>query len=153
MTEQDTVARTLAALGLVGVALIHVLELPDAFSEQAYLGALFIVASVAALLFAAALARTDDSRAWAAAGGLSALILLGYVIDRSVGLPGMPDEVGVWDDPLGLAAMVVEGLVVFVSAGVLLSRANAREPVVEVDAPSDRRPRGTVRQGDPLRSP
>jgi hypothetical protein len=132
MTEHDAVPRILAALGLVGAALIHILQLPDVLSEEGYLGALFIASVVAASRSAATLARTDDSRAWAGAGGLAGLILLGYLISRTVGLPGFTVDIGVWDEPLGLASMVAEGLVVFVSAGVLLSRAQAREPIVGV---------------------
>ena len=118
----DAIARTVAIGGLVSIALIHILQLPDAFAEIGYLGALFIAAIVGSLLVAAALTRTSDDRAWAAAGGLAGLILLGYVISRSIGLPGFTDDMGEWAETPGLASMVVEGAVVFVTAAVLATR-------------------------------
>ena len=118
----DAIARAVAIGGLVAIALIHILQLPDAFAEIGYLGALFIAAVATCLLLAGVLTRTSDDLAWAAAGGLAALILLGYVLSRSVGLPGFTDDVGEWSEAPGLASMVVESLLIVVSGAVLLSR-------------------------------
>jgi len=118
----DAIARAVAIGALVTIALIHMLELPDAFAEIGYLGALFIAAVAACLILAAVITRTSDDLAWAAAGGLAALILLGYVLSRSVGLPGFTGDVGEWSEAPGLASMVVESLVVFVTGAVLVTR-------------------------------
>lgn len=115
----DAVSRAVAIAGLTGIAVIHVLQLPDAFSETFYLGLLFVGAVVAAVLVAAALTRTSDHRLWSAACALGALVLLGYLLSRTTGLPGATDDVGEWDEPLGLASMVAESLVVCVSSVVL----------------------------------
>jgi hypothetical protein len=117
----DAVSRTATIAGLTGVALIHVLQLPDAFSETFYLGLLFVGAVVAAVLVAAALTRTSGRRVWTAAFALPALILLGYLLSRTTGLPDATNDVGEWDEPLGLASMVAETLVVCVSGVVLAS--------------------------------
>jgi hypothetical protein len=117
----DAVSRTVAIAGLAGVAVIHVLQAPDAFSDAFYLGLMFAGAVVAAVLVAAALTRTSDRRVWTAACALAALVLLGYLLSRTTGLPGATDDVGEWDEPLGLASMVAESLVVCVSAVVLAS--------------------------------
>jgi hypothetical protein len=121
-TVDDALARAVAIGGLTAVALIHMLELPDAFDAVGYLGGLFIAAIVAALALAATLSRTTDNRAWAAAGALPALLLLCYVISRSVGLPAFTEDTGEWSEPLGLASMVVESLLIFVTAAVLATR-------------------------------
>lgn len=118
----DAIARAVAIGGLVAVALIHMLELPQALADAGYIGGLFIVAIVACLAIAAALTRTSDDRAWAAAEGLAGLILLGYLLSRTVGLPGFTGDIGDWSERLGLASMVAEGLLVFVTATVLASR-------------------------------
>jgi hypothetical protein len=118
----DAIARAVASGALVVIALIHMLQLPAAFAAIGYLGALFIMAVVLCLGLAAALTRTGDDRAWIAAGGLAALILLGYLVSRSIGLPGFTDDIGAWSEPVGLASMVVEGFLVFVSGAVLASR-------------------------------
>jgi hypothetical protein len=115
----DGIARGVAILGLIGIALIHVLEAPEAFEETLYLGLLFVGAVVASLLLAVALTRDSDARVWRVVGGLPALILLCYVISRAIGLPGFTTDVGEWTEPLGLASMVAEGLVVFLTVAVL----------------------------------
>ena len=90
--------------------------------KRLYLGILFIGAIVASLGLAAVLTRTSDQRAWVAAGGLAAAIMLGYVLTRTSGLPDATLDVGNWTEPLGLASLVAEGLVVCVTAGALASR-------------------------------
>ena len=123
---EDALARAVAIGALVSIALIHVLQLPDAFAAIGYLGALFIAAIATSLVLAAVFTRTSSDLAWVAAGGLAGLILIGYVLSRSVGLPGFTDDVGEWSETLGLASMVVESLLVFLAAAVLVSR---RQPV------------------------
>jgi hypothetical protein len=118
----DALARAVAIGGLVAVALIHMLQLPAALAAAGYVGGLFIAAAIACLVIAAVLTRTSDDRAWAAAGGLAALILLGYVLSRSVGLPGFTEDIGEWSERLGLASMVAEGLLVCVTGAVLAMR-------------------------------
>lgn len=136
-TMDDAVARLVTIGGLVAIALIHTLQTPDAFGEVGYLGGLFIAAAAAAVLVAAAITRTSDDRVFMAAGGLAGLILLGYIISRSVGLPGFTDDIGEWAEPPALVAMVVESLVIVLSAAVLVSRHQAapREQRAAVAAP------------------
>jgi len=126
----DAVARTVAIIGLLGIALIHILQAPEAYTEKGYLGALFTIAVIAAVMLAAAMTRTSDADAWTAVGGLAGLILLGYLVSRTVGLPGATDDVGEWTEPLGLASMVVEGLLVCLAVGVLATRRTAVEGAV-----------------------
>ena len=118
----DGVARLVAIAALSGIALIHVLELPDALAETAYLGVMFIGAIVASLAASAILTRTSDQTIWVAAGVLPVLILLGYVLSRTSGLPNATNDVGEWSEPLGLASLVVESLLVCVTIGVVATR-------------------------------
>jgi hypothetical protein len=116
----DAIARAVAIAALTAIALIHILQLPDAFRSIGYLGGLFVAAIVACVLLASIMTRVDDARVWAAAGGLAGLILLCYLASRSVGLPGFTDDKGDWAQPLGLASMIAEGLVVGVASATLL---------------------------------
>jgi len=135
----DAVARTVGIVGLGGIALIHALQVPEAFEETAYLGVLFIGAILASLALTAVLTRTSDQRAWVAAGGLAAAIMFGYVLTRTIGLPDATLDVGNWTEPLGLVA---EGLVLCVTAGVLASRG-----AVPGHAPAQRRTRSETLAG------
>lgn len=38
-----------------------------------------------------------------------------FLLTRSTGLPGFPDNVGNWEEPLGLASLWVESLVLVLS--------------------------------------
>ena len=118
----DAIARAVGIAGLGGIALIHALQAPEAFEETTYLGVLFIGAILASLALATALTRTSDQRAWFAAGGLAAAIMVGYLLTRTSGLPDATVDVDNWTEPLGLASLVAEGLVLCITAGVLASR-------------------------------
>jgi hypothetical protein len=114
-----TARRTVAALGLLGIALIHVIDLPGKFEEGAYLGVGFIGLIIAAVLLAERLIRRGGRGVWTFAALLSGAIIAGYVISRTVGLPGAADDIGNWLEPLGVASLFVEGVIVLLSLSAL----------------------------------
>ena len=124
---RDGITRGLAAVGLVGVALIHLLDLPGQLSETPYLFVLYLALMASSLALAGVLIGTSDARAWAAASILSALVIVGYVLIRTTGLPQSSDDVGNWSEPLGMASLFVEGCLVTLGSGVLLARRVRRE--------------------------
>jgi len=54
-------------------------------------------------------------------------VIRGY--HGTTGLPDATNDVGEWDEPLGLASMVVEGLVVCVGGAVIAARREATSNV------------------------
>jgi hypothetical protein len=122
---RDAVARTLAIVGLAGVALIHVLDAHDTFLSAPYKGWLYVGLIVGSLGTAAVLARRSDRRAWAAALLLPLGAIAAFVLSRTVGLPNGADDIRNWWEPLGLASLFVEGSVVAVAAAVLSEKATA----------------------------
>ena len=118
----DAVRRAVAVVGLAGVALIHLLDAHDTFAAAPYKGWLYVLLIVGSLAAAVALLRRSDPRAWVAAGLLSAGAFVAFVASRTVGLPQGADDVGNWWEPLGLASLFVEGLLVTLSAAVLSAR-------------------------------
>jgi hypothetical protein len=118
--DADLLSRGLAIAALGGIALVHALQLPDAFDQTLYLGLLFVLAAAGALALAIALSRTGDRRTWLAATALPALILIGFILSRTSGLPAATDDVGNWREPLGLVSLVVETLLVCLGAGLLV---------------------------------
>jgi hypothetical protein len=119
---RDGIARGVAAIGLAGVALIHLLDLPGQLSGTPYMFFLYVALMVASVALAGLLIGTSDTRLWAAATILSAVVIGGYVLSRTTGLPQSSDDVGNWSEPLGIASLFVEGSLVTLGSGVLLSR-------------------------------
>lgn len=96
--------------------IIHFYDAPDAFSEVAYKGVLFVLNGVGAIVAAIGILR---GAAW---GWLLGLLIaggaiVGYVISRTVGMPGLP--VDPWLEPLGVLSLVVEGLFALLAVYVL----------------------------------
>jgi hypothetical protein len=118
-TAREVLTRGLAVVGLLGVALIHVLDAIPTFSELPYKGWLYVALIVSALAVAAMLVRGSSRRAWLAAAGLVTGAILAFVYSRTVGLPQAPADVGNWSEPLGVAAIFVEGCVLAVAGYAL----------------------------------
>ncbi len=116
----DAILRTGTGLGLAGVALIHFLDLFSKLKETPYLGGAYLVLIGASLILGGRLIRAAGPRLWAMAGGLSTAAVIGYVLSRSVGLPNASNDIGNWTEPLGLAALFLEGIVVMLSTYALM---------------------------------
>lgn len=104
------IARAAAVIGLLGIALIHLLDLQGKLRETPYLGVAYIALIVVSLGTAASLTHRDSKRAWIAAGAIAALTIAGYAINRTVGMPSATDDIGNWLEPLGLASLFVEAI-------------------------------------------
>src|SRR4051794_7416435 len=125
------ISRAAAVIGLLGIALIHLLDLQSKFHETPYLGVLYLLLIAASLATAAALIRRDEPKAWTAAALISGATIAGYAINRTVGMPGATEDIGNWLEPLGLASLFVEGIVCAVSVYALSDR-QARTKTREV---------------------
>jgi hypothetical protein len=89
---------------LVGV--IHLYDAPSSFGDAQYKGVLFVANGVGALVSAIGIYRGVRRWGWILGLLVAGGALLGYVISRTVGLPGMtPEE---WLEPLGVLACVAE---------------------------------------------
>src|SRR3954454_16980053 len=113
---REIVARAVAAVGLAGIALIHLLDGIGKFHETPYMGWMCIGLMGSCLAVAATLIRANLREAWLAAIVLPASAIVGYILTRPVGLPQAHGDVGNWSEPLGLAALFDEGAVIAVAA-------------------------------------
>src|SRR5215216_1114687 len=95
----------IAALGL-----IHLVEAPDELEEATYLGLLFLANFGGAVVAAIGIYR-NHRWGWLLGVMLAGGAFVGYVLSRTVGLPGLEVEEE-WLEPLGLVALLVEGLFV-----------------------------------------
>jgi hypothetical protein len=101
---------------LAGIAVTHVMDLPEKIEEAPYMAVLFcgLIVASSALGIVLAIGR-HAARVWPLAGALAALPLVGYVLSRSVALPQLEDHVGDWLNPAGVASLVFETVLVGLS--------------------------------------
>lgn len=90
--------------------MIHLLDLQAKLNETPYLGVAYLALIAASVATAAALVQRDDRRAWLTATGLALLTILGYAVNRTVGMPSATEDIGNWLEPLGLASLFVEAI-------------------------------------------
>ena len=100
-------ARQGAAIALILVTgAIHFIDAPGSFGDATYKGLLFVANGTAAIVAAIGISRGVRLWGW----GLGLLVaggaLVGYVISRTVGLPGIAPDV--WLEPLGILSLLVE---------------------------------------------
>ena len=107
----DPAARAVGAAGLITVGIIHALEIQRQLSGAVWLTAGFCLLAVVAPLAGLWLVLRPTVLAWQFGGLLCLLTLAGYCLTRGVGMPGDPADVGNWLEPLGIAALITEGIV------------------------------------------
>jgi hypothetical protein len=111
----EQAARLLAVVGMAGIAVIHILDAPDTFEGVKYIFWLYIAIIVGAIPISLLLLQWSSRLAWIGPALLAAGPLIGYLLTRSVGLPGDSGDIGNWLDSLGLASMFVETAVLSLS--------------------------------------
>jgi hypothetical protein len=116
----DPGVRATAAIGLMGVGIIHALEIQGQLSGAAWLTAGFCLLAVAAPACGLWLLARPGPLPWLSGGLLCLSAALGYVLTRSTAMPGDAGDVGNWLEPLGVTALIVE-VVVVILAGLVLA--------------------------------
>jgi len=119
----DPAVRASAAIGLVTVGIIHVLELQGQLSGAAWLTAGFALLAACAPVAGLWLLARPSWAAWVFSGLVCFLAAAGYILTRSVPVPGDTGDRGDWLDPLGVAALFTEGIVTILAVLVLASMA------------------------------
>jgi len=113
--DQNPLRRAATVIGLLSIALIHVLDLPGKWTETRYLGVGYVLVIVASLVLAEINSTRSDKRAMHASAALAIAVLAGFIINRTVGMPGATEDIGNWSEPLGLASLFVEAITVWVT--------------------------------------
>jgi hypothetical protein len=101
----DTRVRRLGAGLLAATGALHLVLAPEYLQEQAYIGVLFILGGLTALVVAARLWRAEDRLAWGAGAVIAAGMAAGFVLSRTLGLPGFHESD--WELS-GLVSLAVE---------------------------------------------
>ena len=121
--------RTWAGIGLIAATgLIHLVETPEYLEEMPYIGVLFALSVVGALLAAFGIYR-GERWGWTLGVLVAGGSLVGYLLSRTIGLPLFRENT--WEEfaePVGLLSLLVEGLFLVVAASVLSVRTTVNEP-------------------------
>jgi hypothetical protein len=117
----QVVARAAAVVGLAGVAVIHLLDSIGKFHETPYMGWLYIGLMLGCIATGAALIAGHFREAWLATAVLPLGAIVGFVLTRTTGLPQAHGDVGNWTEPLGLAALFTEGVLVATAGYALVA--------------------------------
>jgi hypothetical protein len=113
----ERVRRGAGVLCLAAVAATHLHDVPEHIDDARYVAVLFVaLAAASAGLALLLVAGRLVAEAWLTAATLSLVAIVGYVISRTIGLPGMEDHVGHWAEPAGIVALSAEGALVALAA-------------------------------------
>ncbi|MEN9740276.1 MAG: hypothetical protein RLZ72_542 [Actinomycetota bacterium] len=100
--------RSAVILGLIGLAGIHILDLPAKFEETPYLAWAYIGIILFSVVVIERLTVKGSVLDYLGAAGASLAVFAGYVINRTVGMPGAMGDIGNWWEPLGLLSLFIE---------------------------------------------
>ena len=110
------ITRKLAAAALAAVGIIHLVLSPEYLSEQTYIGVLFIAGGLFLCALAVPLWRADNVPSWLLGALTMAGMGVGFVLSRTVGLPGFHESE--WELS-GLICLLLEAGFVAVAARAL----------------------------------
>jgi hypothetical protein len=113
--ENHALRRGATIVGLLAIALIHLLDLPGKWAETRYMAYGYIAVIAISLLLAEVISTRRDTRAMYAAAALSVAVLAGFIVNRTVGMPGATGDIGNWGEPLGIASLFAEAITVWVT--------------------------------------
>ncbi len=117
----DPAVRAAGAIGLITIGLIHVLEIHGQLNGAVWLTVGFVLLAASAPAAGLWLLARPSSVAWQFSGLVCLFAAGGYILTRSVPVPGDRGDRGNWLEPLGLAALFTEGVVALLAVLVLAS--------------------------------
>ena len=133
-------ARTVGALALIALAVIHVVDLPGTLGPDRLVGIGYLGIIAAAVLLGGVLLVRSNWLAWGAAGAVAVSAMGGYILTRALpgGFLGDHGDIGNWRCPLGIAALSVESVIILLVLLVALGSWQVR--IHTTSAAAARRP-------------
>lgn len=116
----------LKVAGLVTMAItgfVHLIEAPEYFDEQRYIGVLFAVSALGAVISLVGIVQ-EQRWGWMLGLAVAAGCLAGYVLSRTVGLPSFREASwAAFLEPMGLISLIAEALFIL-SAAIVVNTAS-----------------------------
>jgi hypothetical protein len=113
------VLSNVTVFGLLGVALIHLLDLPGTIGPSPVQGTFYLVLMGACLVAAVLFLHATSWIRWLLVAAIGMAPLVTYILTRTVGLPFDRADIGNWGDRLGVAALFVESVLVLTAVYAL----------------------------------
>jgi hypothetical protein len=128
----DAVMRATGILALLGIAVIHLVQLVPTFRSTPLLGVSFVALIAGTLVVGARLVGPHVSgvKLWLPVALLGVASIAGYAFTRFTSTPLDNQDVGNWSCMLGIAALFIEGTLVALSA-YAMSGAAQRHPATQ----------------------
>jgi hypothetical protein len=112
----------LTAAGLMGIAVVHLIDGPGSLSYELYIGVLELTLAAASVPLAIALVIRPVRDLWIAASALAWLALGFYLASRGIGLSGSTADIGNRGQTLGITNMATEAAAIALTAWALHHR-------------------------------
>ena len=114
----SAILRATGIVLLMGLAVIHIVQLVPTFQQTPLLGVAYVFLIAAAIVVGARLVKGHQSavQLWLPVAALGIAVFVGYAFTRMLSTPLDHQDVGNWMCTLGLAALFVEGVIVAVAA-------------------------------------
>lgn len=111
-----------AAIALIVVGVVHLLDGPGSLQDHLYLGLLELGLAAASLPLAVLLVSAPARALWDTALALNLAAMILFLASRTVGLPGSTDDIGNWTQLLGLVNLAAESAVILLAVAALRPR-------------------------------
>lgn len=121
-----TMIRRAAAAAVAAAGVLHLILVPEYLAELPWLGVSFLVAGAATLWAAFLVWRSDHARGWLVGALLSAGMILGFLLSRTVGLFGYLSP----DVAEGIPSLLVEAVFLALFAYRTIEARNGAKPPV-----------------------
>ncbi len=133
MIQRSTVspAQHRAGMGLIIAAgVVHLVEAPEYYKEVKYIGVLFVLSMIGAVIAAVGIHR-DEGWGWGVGMLVAGGSFVAYLLSRTVGLPQFREAT--WAqalEPMGIISLLIEGAFIWLAGSALalkpvLARANS----------------------------
>ncbi|MCY7347935.1 MAG: hypothetical protein LH614_17185 [Pyrinomonadaceae bacterium] len=119
----NNVSKSIMWTGIISIiitGIIHFIDAPDAFGESTYKSVLFTLNGIGALVAAVGIFR-GASWGWLLGLLVAGGAIVGYIISRTVGLPGLEIDPE-WLEPIGVVSLIAEGIFVALAAKALTKK-------------------------------
>jgi hypothetical protein len=125
----DAIARALGVVTLLGLALVHIVQLVPTFQTMQLLGVgyLLLIAGTIVVSVRLIMGAPTQAQLWAPVAILAVGAAVAYAFTRVVSTPLDNQDVGNWACVLGMAALFLEAALMALSAYAVATHSRARQ--------------------------